>query len=511
MDSTVLHAENRKTRSSTAGCKFWIANIIFPLRTNALLCHVKWPLILSLLVCTSCYHLKERSAAIVESRETTKLPFLDTAFISRTTLQARKSVNAFYNAHQYAIVWSDTSGLLPVADTLIDVVRSSSFYGLVPEDYHLKAIDSLLSVPSDNQRTLLLDAYLTDDFFALRHHLRFGRLDSAHTTKVSSIERIDSAGISILSTREGQMTLRNAIESQQPQFPEYHLLKDTLQKILASASMDSLTELHAKQLAVNMERWRWAEAKPARHIYVNIPSFMMKVIDNDSTVLESNVIVGKPETSTPVLSSVVKSFVIYPYWHVPRGIAISEILPHVKKDSLYLKSHNFEVLDKDGNVVPDTLIDWASLNKNNFPYVFRQREGSDNALGIIKFSFANNYGVYLHDTNSRRLFSKTKRALSHGCVRVHKAIKLAHYLVKDDHVYVSPEDLDQYLSLQQKVEIRVRNPIPLFIDYFTCEAKSGSVQFYEDIYKKDLHLISVLYPTPEQQPDILLASNEATH
>jgi L,D-transpeptidase YcbB len=507
MNSTVLRTEKRKTRSSTAGCKIWITNSTFRLRTNALLCSVKWYLVLTLLVCSSCYHLKERSAAIVESRESNKLPFLDTLFISRIDLHARNSVSTFYNSHQYAIVWSDTSGLLPVADSLLDIVRSSTRYGLIPTDYHLADIDSLLDIPSSTQRTLWLDAYLTDNFFSIRHHLRYGRLDSAHTARLQYIDRMDSTGVSVLSTREGQMALRSAIESQQPEFPQYNALRDSLQKILFSGISDSLTEAHIKQLAVNMERWRWMEAKPHRHIRVNIPSFMMQVMEGDSTVMESNVIVGRPETSTPVLTSVVKSFVIYPYWHVPRGIAINEILPHIKKDTLYLKSHNFQVLDKDGNVVPDSLIDWASLNKNNFPYVLRQREGSDNALGIIKFAFANNYGVYLHDTNSRRLFTKTKRALSHGCVRVHKAIPLAHYLVKDDHVYVSPQDLDQYLSLQQKVEVRVQNPIPLFIEYFTCEFKNGSVQFYEDIYKKDTQLIDVLYGTPAPQPEILIAAN----
>jgi murein L,D-transpeptidase YcbB/YkuD len=165
------------------------------------------------------------------------------------------------------------------------------------------------------------------------------------------------------------------------------------------------------------------------------------------------------------------------------------------------------VIDIDGNVIPDSTIDWSSLTRNNFPYVLRQREGSDNALGIIKFSFANNYGVYLHDTNSRRLFTKTKRALSHGCVRVHKAIALAHYLVKDDHVYVSPEDLDQYLALKQRTEVRILKPIPLFIEYFTCENKGGTIQFYEDIYKKDDVLIKALYPVVEKTPDILLAKN----
>src|SRR5688572_33383263 len=117
-----------------------------------------------------------------------------------------------------------------------------------------------------------------------------------------------------------------------------------------------------------------------------------------------------------------------------------------------MRKHNYEVLDKAGKVVDASTLDWPSFTPENFSYVLRQREGSENTMGVIKFVFANNYGVYLHDTNARRLFLKKDRALSHGCIRVHKAIEFARYLVKDDHV-VSPEDLDQYMQLQHRLEV----------------------------------------------------------
>jgi murein L,D-transpeptidase YcbB/YkuD len=488
-------------------CKFWLTNIIFPCRSIALICSVKWPLILTLLVCSSCYHLRERSAVTTEVHESPRLPFLDSVFIAQANLIAPRSVSSFYKAHNYSLLWSDTSGLRAFADTLLDIVRSSEKYGLVPNDYHLLQIDSLLNSPTTDETKIALDAFFTDSFFALRHHLKCGRLDSAGISKVLSVDKIDSSGIDMLSTREGQTKLRHGIESQEPMVYQYQMLRDTLGKILAAGLSDSVSTAHVRQIAINMERWRWVQEKPSRFISVNIPEFVMHVVDGDSIILESNVIVGKPENATPVLTSVVKSFIIYPYWHVPRGIATKEMLPLIKKDSLYLRDHNFEVLDPNGQVVADSAIDWASLNKNNFPYILRQREGSDNALGIIKFSFANNFGVYLHDTNSRRLFSKEKRALSHGCVRVHKAIQLAHYLVKDDNVYVSPEDLDQYLTLHQRVEVKIVKPIPLFIEYFTCEYKNGKVNFYQDIYKKDEQLINALYYTPPMNTSVLLAAN----
>ncbi len=155
--------------------------------------------------------------------------------------------------------------------------------------------------------------------------------------------------------------------------------------------------------------------------------------------------------------------------------------------------HNYQVLDKNGLVVDHATLDWQSFTTDNFPYVLRQREGSENTMGVIKFVFNNNYGVYLHDTNARGLFSREKRDFSHGCVRVHKAVQLAHYLAKDDDTFVGPEDLDQYLLVQHKMSVDVVKPIPVLLQYFTAFAEDGKVVFYEDIYGKDAALLNALY------------------
>lgn len=114
-------------------------------------------------------------------------------------------------------------------------------------------------------------------------------------------------------------------------------------------------------------------------------------------------------------------------------------------------------------------------------------------MGIIKFNFNNPYGVYLHDTNSRHLFRRPARAFSHGCVRIDKAVPFAHYLVREDDIYVSPADLDQYLSLQQRLKIDLRKPITLKLEYFTAETVDGATVFHDDIYRKDSVMIHALY------------------
>jgi murein L,D-transpeptidase YcbB/YkuD len=178
---------------------------------------------------------------------------------------------------------------------------------------------------------------------------------------------------------------------------------------------------------------------------------------------------------------------------VPYSIATKEILPALQKDPSYLRRNNFDVLDRKGSVINSDTIRWESYAPERFPFILRQREGSENSMGIIKFNFANNYGVYLHDTNSKRLYQRSKRDLSHGCVRVSQAVALAHYLVHEDDIYVSPEDLDQYLSLQQRYTINLRKPITVKLEYFTAEVENDVALFYDDIYKRDSVMMRSLY------------------
>ena len=55
----------------------------------------------------------------------------------------------------------------------------------------------------------------------------------------------------------------------------------------------------------------------------------------------------------------------------------------------------------------------------------RQKPGPKNTLGLVKFVFPNEYGVYMHDTSARWLFARERRDLSHGCIRVEKSEDLA--------------------------------------------------------------------------------------
>ncbi|MBT1700236.1 L,D-transpeptidase family protein [Fulvivirgaceae bacterium PWU4] len=441
-----------------------------------------------LLLSVACTYFKNPSAP----QAPTWSPVFDAAAIGGSDLVASRAVGEFYKRNGYQFVWLDSGGIRQAADSMVSIIRSADSYGLLPEDYHVAEINKLMTLPRDAQQAVALELYLTDSFFALCYHLRHGRIERKSLSRRVLSDHLDGADLVALQRVLAGSLLSDVLGSYEPRYPAYHTLKSTLKQMLARRTSDTLWLWQTGQLAVNMERWRWyTPGLPARYISVNVPSFTMQVIDQDSVVVKSKVIIGKPETPTPELESVVRSFIIYPYWHVPRSI-LKEILPHIQQDTLYLKQHNYDVLDARGRPMKTSSIDWLAHTADDFPYTLRQREGSENTMGIIKFVFNNRYGVYLHDTNARGLFSKTDRALSHGCIRVQKAVELARYLIRNDHI-VSPEDLDQYLMLQHRMEIKLIEPIPVYLQYFTCTENDGKVTFHNDLYGKDKAMMIALY------------------
>jgi murein L,D-transpeptidase YcbB/YkuD len=244
-----------------------------------------------------------------------------------------------------------------------------------------------------------------------------------------------------------------------------------------------------KRIAINLDRYKLlADTMPHDYAWVNLPAFSLQIIDSDTLVFQSRVIVGGPKTRTPQLSSEISNFITYPQWTVPYSIIFKEMLPKIKEDVEYLDKQNLMVVDKNDSVIDPHNIDWSKINKNHFPYLLKQRQGDDNSLGVIKFNFRNKYSVYLHDTNARWLFGKSFRALSHGCVRVKEWQKLADFLVRADTIKYHPDTLRAWIQRQEKHMVYGFPKLPIFIRYFSCEGKNGQVKFYDDIYGEDKYL-----------------------
>ncbi|MBL7708662.1 MAG: L,D-transpeptidase family protein [Chitinophagaceae bacterium] len=243
-------------------------------------------------------------------------------------------------------------------------------------------------------------------------------------------------------------------------------------------------------IAITMDRYKMLPpTMPERYIWVNLPSFSMKVQDKDSVKLTSKIVCGKAITRTPVLNSAVSEIITYPQWTVPTSIIVKEILPAVKRNPGYLAKKGFSLVDKNGEEVDPYTVDWSKYSKG-IPYRVVQGSGDANALGVLKFNFPNKYAVYLHDTNQRSLFGQVVRTFSHGCVRVQEWQKLADYIIRKDRQEVNGkvallDSMGAWLKRKEKHSIPVKNRLPVYIRYFTCEGKPGGIAFYDDIYGED--------------------------
>ena len=247
-----------------------------------------------------------------------------------------------------------------------------------------------------------------------------------------------------------------------------------------------------KRIAINLDRYKVLPPKmPERYIWVNLPAYKLELWDQDTLRLESKVVVGKPNTRTPLLTSRISDMVTYPQWTIPNSIIMKEIVPAMRRDAGYLAKKGYSLLTWEGEVVDPYSVDWAKYKKG-IPYKVVQGSGDDNALGILKFNFPNKYSVYLHDTNQRYLFKNAKRALSHGCVRVQEWEKLTYYISSLDSINyefdpsrVESDSIKVWLERKEKHVVKVKTKLPVYFRYFTAAGKEGKLIFFEDIYNED--------------------------
>jgi len=231
-------------------------------------------------------------------------------------------------------------------------------------------------------------------------------------------------------------------------------------------------------ILANMERWRWLPRELGKaYVMVNIPDYSLKVVRDGAIIWQTKIVVGKPTMPTPLLSEQMKFITINPTWNVPPSIVRNEYLPALRQDPYALARIGLRIEhNRDGSI-----------------HVF-QPPGERNALGRIRFNFPNKFLVYQHDTPDKRLFTREKRAYSHGCMRVENPLDYAEVLLsiaRPQDGYTS-ERLHRMFGRDER-DIAFSNPIPVHLTYQTAFVdQSGSLQIREDIYSRDTPTIAIL-------------------
>lgn len=256
-----------------------------------------------------------------------------------------------------------------------------------------------------------------------------------------------------------------------------------------------------RQIELTMERWRWIPDINAPAVIVNVPQFMLYTLadpalpDGGVRVARIPVIVGQTVRQTPVFDSVIESVIFRPFWNVPDSILREELLPLIERDPAgYLARHDMEIVRGEGDdaqVLRPDAESAVALRRGTAR--LRQRPGPDNSLGRIKFVLPNPYSVYLHATPETQLFSRERRALSHGCIRVSDAEALAAYLLNDGSGRWTPAAIEAATCGTETFSVRLSRPVPVFILYGTVVVDpDGSVLFFDDVYGYDRKLDALL-------------------
>jgi len=221
-----------------------------------------------------------------------------------------------------------------------------------------------------------------------------------------------------------------------------------------------------------------------KFVVVNSANQQLTMVDNGQIVDQMKIIVGTPQSQTPMLASTIWYATLNPYWYVPmdltQKIVAKKMLSPIAKS--YWKSKGYEIMSKfgpDATILPPSSIDWKAVQAGTQIAYLRQLPGDDNSMGKIKFRFPNDIGVYLHDTNHRELFANKTRTLSNGCIRLEDAQRLGRWLMgRDPMLLAQPNVPEQHVVLPSGV--------PVYLTYLTALPQAGGeLAFVADVYGRD--------------------------
>jgi L,D-transpeptidase YcbB len=258
-------------------------------------------------------------------------------------------------------------------------------------------------------------------------------------------------------------------------------------------AMNVPVQEHINSIILAMERLRWMPEDLGRqYLIVNIAGFELRRINAGEVEERMAVVVGKPYHRTPVFSDRIRFLEFNPYWNVPPDIAIKEELPTLRSNAAGRAAQGFEAVRGD-QVIDVRSVDWTSVGAGRFPYQLRQRPGTNNALGRVKFMFPNPHNVYLHDSPAHSLFGRSVRAFSHGCVRLSRPLELAEQVLRVGGVKGwTKERIDDVVASAKTTVVNLREPLPVHITYLTAWVEDGVANFRQDIYGHDAKLLAAL-------------------
>ncbi len=404
---------------------------------------------------------------------------------ARERRKERGAVAAFYAAHGFAPVWSD--GGHPVAAAAPVMARLAR---AAEDALTLPAPPKSLTTDGALDAVAASEVALTDAVVAYARQASGARVDPRTIGPlIGAKPRLADPAAVLESIAAAGATAGDALRDFNPTEPRYVALREKLaqaREARGSAPTGPSLKVGARgarvpshlegTLVANMEMWRWMPRDLGQdRIEVDIPSFTVTVFRDGVPAAHNRVVVGKVDTPTPLFSNTMRYLIVNPVWNVPESIIDKDLLPK-DGDASGIRARGFDVSYRNGKLV------------------VKQPAGEKNALGRVKFMFPNDYAVYLHDTPSKALFSTSKRAYSHGCVRVDQPFDFAQSVLNDasqasrsqasgGKLPWSQERLRKLLGDKERT-VNLPEPLPIHIEYFTAtvDPDSQRLQLRDDVY-----------------------------
>jgi murein L,D-transpeptidase YcbB/YkuD len=257
-------------------------------------------------------------------------------------------------------------------------------------------------------------------------------------------------------------------------------------------AMNQTVEEKIQKVLLNLDRIKWLPRdEEKRYLVVNIPDYTLHYIEDNQEREQIKVIVGDRRHPTPIFHNQISFVVLNPYWKIPEGIIKREIIPAMIKNPNYLREQGLEIHENWSEyspIIEPESIYWQQYQDSGikFPYRIMQPPGKKNALGRIKFKFPNRFDVYLHDTPTKYLFKRNRRAFSHGCIRISQPKKLLQTIATFNKE-IDMKKAERILRRRVQKQINISQKLPISIIYLTAgfNTKSNELEFRNDIYQYD--------------------------
>jgi murein L,D-transpeptidase YcbB/YkuD len=383
-------------------------------------------------------------------------------------------VNGFYVSRGSRPLWLANGPNSPAAQELIRVLRRAPLDGYANGPAMASQAEALMARASNGDRDALLDADRLLSTGWVQYVQALERPPSGMTfTDDWARPRPQSPQLVLLKAAAAK-SLADYVEATSAVNPVYAGLRDT-----AWAQTQSTGLPTDPRVLANLDRIRVAPTQ-SRYIIVDSGSARLFMIDHGQIVDSMKVIVGKPSAQTPMVASTIYYATLNPYWNVPSNLVQSLTAQRVLQQGLgYLKAHGYVVMTSygdDGVKLDPATVDWKAVASGQSTVAVRQLPGPGNSMGRLKFGFANQWDVYLHDTPEKNLFELAGRSISNGCIRLEDAQRLGRWLLGRDPTPASSEPEQHEL---------LPSPVPIYVTYLTAQADSGQLTFLNDVYGRD--------------------------